>query len=70
METEWIEVIDENRRRTRILALYPMIETRNQNGIGEERGTPIYRSLDGETLNKIGGKFIAQRSRRRFTPVA
>ncbi|HZF97788.1 MAG TPA: hypothetical protein VEY92_06020 [Pseudoxanthomonas sp.] len=69
METEWVEVIDENRRRTQILALYPMIGTGDQNGFGEERGTPMYRSLDGETLNKIGGKFIAQCSRRRFTPV-
>jgi len=67
METEWVEVIDENRRRTRILAVYPMIETGNQDGFGEERGLPTYRTLDGETLNKIGGKFVAQRLRRRFT---
>ena len=69
METEWIEVIDENRRRTQVLALYPMLETGNQNGIGEERGTPMCRSLDGETLNKIGRQLVAQRSRRQFTPV-
>ena len=69
METEWIEVTDENRRRTRILALYPMLETGDQNGIGEERGTATYRSLDGEPLNKIGGEFVAERSRRRFTLV-
>jgi hypothetical protein len=44
-----------------------MLETGNQNGIGEERGLPTYRTLDGEHLNKVAKGFVGQRSGRRFT---
>jgi hypothetical protein len=68
METEWIEVTDESGRRTKVLALYPMIDTGNHDGFGEKRGLPAYRTLDGEHLNKVGNGFVGQRSGRRFTP--
>lgn len=66
METERIDVLDENGNRTQVVAVYSSISTGNFDRPGQLRGMATLRTLTGDTITADGDEYVVLRTGQRF----